>query len=323
MQDINVLLAQYGLLLVFANVFLAQVGVPLPAVPMLIVAGALVAQGELALAPLIAVTIVASLLGDTPWYIAGRRYGYRVLRTVCRIAIEPDSCVKQTENIFERWGAPSLMAAKFIPGFSTVAPPLAGAMKLGVVRFILYSAVSALLWAGVALAAGAFFHAEVEWALGRLGSMGGGALLVVTGVIGFYITIKAIERYLLIRFLRMVRMSVEELHQLVTQGEPPVILDARSSFLRRQDSRQIPGSIPVDITEPGAHLGAVPSDRDVVVYCSCPNEASAARVARLLMDQGFKRVRPLEGGIEAWIAAGYEVAVYETTTKGEGHGQAL
>lgn len=268
MQDISILLAQHGLLLVFANVFLAQAGVPLPAVPMLVVAGALVAQGELALAPLIAVTIAASLLGDTPWYIAGRRYGYRVLRTLCRIAIEPDSCVKQTENIFERWGASSLMAAKFIPGFSTVAPPLAGAMRLGVVRFMLYSAVSALLWAGVALAAGAFFHAEVEWVLGRLESMGGGALIVIAAVVAFYVGVKAIERYLLIRFLRMVKIGVDELHQLIAQGARPVILDARSEIARKFDPRRIPGAIAVDIAAPEVHLGAIPPDRDVVVYCS-------------------------------------------------------
>ena len=268
MQDIGVLLAQYGLLLVFANVLLAQLGVPLPAVPMLIVAGALVTQGELALAPLIAVAIAASLLGDTPWYIAGRHYGYRVLRTLCRIAIEPDSCVKQTENIFERWGASSLMAAKFIPGFSTVAPPLAGTMKLGFGRFLFFSAVGALLWAGVSIAAGAFFSAEVEWVLGRLEDMGSGALLVIAAAILLYVGAKATERYLLIRFLRMVRISVEELRQLITQGARPVILDARSALARRQDPRHIHGAIAVDIAAPEAHLGAVPPDRDVVVYCS-------------------------------------------------------
>lgn len=268
MRELSELLAQHGLTLVFLNVFLAQVGVPLPAVPMLIVAGALVAQGEIALAPLIVLAIAASLLGDTPWYIAGRRYGYRVLRTLCRIAIEPDSCVKQTENIFERWGAQSLMAAKFIPGFSTVAPPLAGAMRLGVLRFMGYSAVSALLWAGVSVAAGIFFHAEVEWVLGRLERMGSGALLVVAGVIAFYVAIKALERYLLIRFLRTVRMSVEELHQMISQGTLPVILDARSEFARKFDPRRIPGAIAVDITAPEAHLAAVPREREVVVYCS-------------------------------------------------------
>ncbi|HSN38739.1 MAG TPA: VTT domain-containing protein [Burkholderiales bacterium] len=268
MTEITDLLARYGLALVFVNVFLAQIGMPLPAVPLLVVAGAFVAQGQLALAPLIAVTIAASLLGDTPWYVAGRRFGYRILHTLCRVAIEPDSCVKQTENIFERWGVPSLMVAKFIPGFSTVAPPLAGTMKLGFGRFLFFSAVSALLWAGVSIMAGAFFKVEVEWVLGRLDDMGSGALLVIAAVILFYAGIKAVERYLLIRFLRMVRISVEELHDLVAAGAQPVILDARSAMARRQDPRHIPGAIAVDIAAPEAHLGAVPPDREVVVYCS-------------------------------------------------------
>lgn len=268
MTEITDLLARYGLALVFVNVFLAQAGVPLPAVPMLVVAGALVSQGALSPVPLIAVTIAASLLGDTPWYVAGRRFGYRILHTLCRIAIEPDSCVKQTENIFERWGASSLMVAKFIPGFSTIAPPLAGTMKLGFGRFLFFSAVSALLWAGVSIMAGVFFSAEVEWVLGRLEDMGSGALLVIAAAILFYAGVKAVERYLLIRFLRMVRISVEELHQLITQGARPVILDARSALARRQDPRHIPGAIAVDIVAPEAHLGAVAPDRDVVVYCS-------------------------------------------------------
>ena len=126
MEQMVSLLAQHGLALVFANVLLAQAGIPIPAVPILVVAGAFVAQGQIALAPLVLVSVVASLIGDTLWYVAGRRYGYGVLRTLCRVAIEPDSCVKQTENIFERWGAPSLVLAKYVPGFSTVAPPLAG-----------------------------------------------------------------------------------------------------------------------------------------------------------------------------------------------------
>ena len=268
MEEITGLLAQYGLALVFANVLLAQAGVPLPAVPLLVVAGAFVAHGQLPLVPLVAVAIAASLLGDVPWYIAGRRYGYRILHTLCRIAIEPDSCVKQTENILERWGAPSLMVAKFIPGFSTVAPPLAGTMKLGFGRFVLFSAVSALLWAGASIAAGAFFSSEVEWALARLQAMGSDALLVIAAAILFYLGVKAVERYLLIRFLRMVRIGVEELRQLIMQGERPVILDARSALARRQDPRHIPGAIAVDMVAPEAHLAAVEPDRDVVVYCS-------------------------------------------------------
>ena len=131
MHQMQSLLAEHGLLLVFGNVLLAQLGLPLPAVPMLIVAGAFAASGQLAPAAILGVTLAASLLGDLPWFLAGRRFGYRVLRTLCRIAIEPDGCVKQTETIFERWGAPSLLVAKFVPGFATVAPPLAGAMGVG------------------------------------------------------------------------------------------------------------------------------------------------------------------------------------------------
>jgi membrane protein DedA with SNARE-associated domain len=268
MQEMSNLLAQHGLLLVFANVLLTQVGIPLPAVPMLIVAGAFAAQGLLALPALIAVTVAASLLGDTPWYFAGRRYGYRILRTLCRVSLEPDSCVKQTENIFERWGAPSLSVAKFIPGFSTVAPPLAGTMRLGFREFILYSAVGALLWAALPIAAGMFFQTEVEWVLTRLEDMGTSALLLIAALIAAYIGIKLVERYLLIRFLRTVRIGVQELRQMMAQGGVTVILDVRSASARKFDPRRIPGAIAVDMIAPELHLALVPPDQDVVVYCN-------------------------------------------------------
>jgi membrane protein DedA with SNARE-associated domain len=268
MEELTALLAQHGLALVFVNVLLTQGGLPVPAVPILIVAGAFVSQGQIALAPLVLATVAASLIGDTLWYFSGRRYGYRVLRTLCRVAIEPDSCVKQTETIFERWGAPSLILAKYIPGFSTVAPPLAGTMRLGLPAFLAYSAVGALLWAGLPIVLGAVFHTEVESALGWLESMGAGAAAVIAAVVLLYAGIKAVERYLLIRFLRMVRISVDELRDLLRQDVKPVVLDVRSVTARKLDPRRIPGAIPVDIAAPQAALAAVPPDRDVIVYCS-------------------------------------------------------
>lgn len=186
MQDLNQLLAQHGLILVFANVLLTQAGIPLPAVPVLVVAGALAAQGEFSYTALLLTAVAAALFGDIPWFFAGWRYGHRVLRTLCRIAIEPDSCVKQTESIFERWGAPALLVAKYIPGFATVAPPLAGAMRLGFSSFLLFSAAGALLWAVLPVALGALFHAEIEWALERLAELGSGALLLIGCVILVY-----------------------------------------------------------------------------------------------------------------------------------------
>jgi len=268
MEQMVSLLAQHGLALVFANVLLAQAGIPIPAVPILVVAGAFVAQGQIALAPLVLVSVVASLIGDTLWYVAGRRYGYGVLRALCRVAIEPDSCVKQTETIFERWGAPSLMLAKYVPGFSTVAPPLAGTMRVGLAAFLGYSAIAALLWAGLPVVLGAVFHAEVERALGWLEGMGTGAVMVIAAAVVLYIGVKVIQRTMLIRFLRMVRISVEELRELMRQESRPVVLDVRSSAARKLDPRRIPGAIAVDIEAPQAALFAVSPDRQIVVYCS-------------------------------------------------------
>jgi membrane protein DedA with SNARE-associated domain len=268
MEEMMGLLSQHGLLLVFANVLATQLGAPVPAMPLLILAGAFVAEGKIALAPLIAVAVAASLMGDTPWYFAGRRYGYGVLRTLCRISIEPDSCVKQTENIFERWGPPSLMVAKYVPGFSTIAPPLAGTMRLGLPLFLVYSAVAALLWVALPIALGAVFHAEVERALAWLESMGAGAITAIAGIVVFYVTVKSIQRALLIRFLRLVRISAAELRELLRDGEKPLILDVRSASARKLDPRRIPGAITVDIAVPQAALVEVPPERDVVVYCS-------------------------------------------------------
>jgi membrane protein DedA with SNARE-associated domain len=268
MEEMTNLLTQHGLALVFANVLLTQAGVPVPAVPILIVAGAFVAQGQIGPASLILIAVVASLIGDTLWYFAGRRYGYRILRTLCRVSIEPDSCVKQTENIFERWGAPSLLVAKFIPGFSTVAPPLAGTMRLALVPFVAYSAAGAAIWAGVAIGAGMVFHSEVDRALAWLEQAGVGVLTAIASILMFYVTVKWFERWMFIRALRLARISVGELHELMQREDRPVILDVRSQTARKVDPRRIPGAIAVDINAPERVLPPVAPDREIVVYCT-------------------------------------------------------
>jgi membrane protein DedA with SNARE-associated domain len=268
LEELRALLAQHGLTLVFLNVLVAQLGLPLPALPMLVLAGALLAEGTIHALPLASVVIVASLLGDVPWYFAGRRYGYRILRTLCRISLEPDSCVKQTENIFVRWGPPSLLVAKYIPGFSTVAPPLAGTMHVRFSRFIAYSAVAAALWAVVPVAAGFFFRREIEMLLARIETMGAGALALAAGIVLVYIAVKGVERYMLLRFLRMIRISPAELRGLIERGGKPVIIDARSPLAREAEPRRIPGALTADLDSLETVLGAVPPDREVVVYCS-------------------------------------------------------
>lgn len=268
MHEMQNLLMQHGLLLVFGNVLLAQLGLPLPAMPMLVIAGAFAASGAFSFAAVLGVALAASLLGDLPWYFAGRRYGYRVLHTLCRIAIEPDSCVKQTENIFERWGAPSLLVAKFIPGFATVAPPLAGAMALGFWRFMAFSAAGALLWALVPVLVGMWFSAQVERALAWLEHMGAQGMMLVVGMVVVYLGIKLVQRHLLIRQLRAARVTVAELLDMLEAQAPPAVFDARSRTARTLDPRHIPGAIAINLAAVEDALQAKLFDHDIVVYCS-------------------------------------------------------
>jgi membrane protein DedA with SNARE-associated domain len=268
MEEMTGLLAQYGLALVFVNVLLTQLGAPVPAIPTLVVAGALVQQGGLPAGAVLAVAVAASLLGDLPWFIGGRAYGSRAINLLCKASIEPDVCVRQTESIFERWGAPSLIFAKFVPGFSIVAPPIAGAMRLAVLPFFLFSAIGAALWAGVAVAIGMVFHAQVDWLLKWLAEMGSRAALVIVTAVALYIAFRLVERWLLIRWLRMARISAGDLHELIQRAEQPVVLDARSAIARRIDPRRVPGARAVDLDDLERHLDGIPPDREVVIYCT-------------------------------------------------------
>ena len=268
MQEMTSLLAQYGLALVFLNVLLLQVGVPVPAVPTLMAAGALTVGGGLSLPAVIAVAVAASLAGDLIWYFAGRVYGFRVLRFLCRVSISPDSCVRDTESRFLRWGAASLIAAKFIPGFSTIAPPLAGALRIAFVPFLAYSAVSAALWAGIAVGAGVLFHRQVDWLLDELRRMGVYAIGVIGAALALFIAFKWWERRRFFAALRMARVPVEELYRLIEGGHAPVVVDVRSAQERRADPRRIRGAIAVDFDKLDAELAQLPPDRDIIVYCT-------------------------------------------------------
>ena len=309
-HHLALLVGQYGLLIVGVNVLLDQIGLPVPAVPTLVVAGAVAANGNLALVPLFLLSVGACLAPDCGWYLVGQIYGIRVLKTLCRISLEPDSCVSQTQARFELWGVKSLVIAKFVPGLAIIAPPMAGAMRIGWVKFIALSAVGAALWSGSALAAGMLFSSQIDALLSHLDRIGVAAGLVIAGLLAAYIAFKWWERARFLAALRMARISVADLYELVQAGAAPIIVDVRSPTARTLEPRWIPGAIHVPIDAVGRHVRDLPRDRDIILYCTCPNEASAARVAKILLSHGFKKVRPLLGGLDAWIAAGHSV---ETT----------
>jgi membrane protein DedA with SNARE-associated domain/rhodanese-related sulfurtransferase len=290
------------------NVLLNQIGLPVPVIPTLVLAGALGANGQLPLATIFLAAVLACLAADCGWYWVGQKYGIRVLKTLCRISLEPDSCVAETQGQFDRWGVNSLVIAKFVPGLATIAPPLAGAMRIGWLRFIGLSTLAAALWVGAALLAGMLFKTQIARLLIRVDQIGSLAFGVALVLLGAYVGYKWWERRRFYTMLRMARISVAELNLLIENGSQPLIIDVRSPSARALEPHWIPGALHISLPDVALHLKDLPRDRDIILYCTCPSEASAARVAKILMNHGFKRVRPLHGGLDAWLAAGHAVA---------------
>jgi membrane protein DedA with SNARE-associated domain/rhodanese-related sulfurtransferase len=308
-------LSQYGVAVVAFNVLLNQIGLPVPVVPTLVLVGAIAANGQQPLGPVFLAAVGACLLADSGWYWVGQKYGIRVLKTLCRISLEPDSCVSETQSQFDRWGVNSLVIAKFVPGLATIAPPLAGAMRIGWLRFICLSTLAAMLWVGAGLLAGALFKTQIAQLLIHLDRIGSIAFLGALVLLSAYVAFKWWERSRFYKLLRMARISVAELYELIEGGEAPLIIDVRSPTARALEPHWIPGALHISLPDVDAHLKDLPRDRDIILYCTCPSEASAARVAKILMNQGFKRVRPLHGGLDAWVAAGHSVAKALVTPK--------
>jgi len=301
------LIAQYGLALVFVNVLLERAGLPLPATPTLLICGALAATGRLSVWWIFALALLACIIGDTLWYAAGRYYGRRVMKFLCRVSLSPDSCVRTTENRFERWGRLTLVLAKFVPGLSTVVRPLAGAMHLPLGSFELLNGIGSVLWAGAAIGTGMLFQTQIGLVLLRIREFGTEAGELTLVVVLLYIAYKWWERRRFNAALRLPRIEIEALRSLIAESKAPIIIDVRSALGRNQERRCLPGALEMSLDEISTRLAEIPEDREVVFYCACPNEASAALACRRLMDRGYSRVRPLKGGLDAWIAAGYEV----------------
>lgn len=261
-------LIEYGLLLVFANVFLEQIGAPIPALPTLILAGALTVRGEMDLLPLVAVAVAGSVLADLVWFFIGRWQGRRILKTVCRLSLSPDSCVRGTEDLFERAGMPSLLYAKLIPGYNTVAPPLSGAMGASLLSFLFWDALGCLLWVGLGVATGVVFHRAVDRAVQYLETLGFWALIVLAVALTVVIAIKWWQRRRVRKILNLARITANDLKRMLDSGEAPVILDVRNRSAQRHDPRRIPGAIRMAVDEVEARLAELPQDRNIVLYCA-------------------------------------------------------
>jgi membrane protein DedA with SNARE-associated domain/rhodanese-related sulfurtransferase len=273
--------------------------------PWLVAAGALAGTGKMSGVMAISAATFGSLLADLIWFYLGRRYGNRVLKLLCRISIEPDSCVRRTQNVFTRYGMKGIVVAKFFPGLSTLAPPLAASAGISLPRFFFFDAAGSLIYAGTFIVLGMVFSRQLEQVIDALGSLGGGALAVLTALALLYIGYKYFQRHRLLRELRTSRITADELYGKLEAGEKPIILDLRPLEELEQNPALIRGALHMTLDEAEHRDHEIPRDRDIILYCSCPNEVSSARVALLLHRRGIARVRPLLGGIDAWRERNY------------------
>jgi membrane protein DedA with SNARE-associated domain/rhodanese-related sulfurtransferase len=308
MEEVFNFFVRHGSMVLFWAVFAEQIGLPLPAAPLfLLAAGALAGAGKMSLAAAISLAVVASLAGDLIWYYLGRHRGRQVLNMLCRISLEPDSCVRRTENYYIRHGVRSLLIVKFIPGLGTVTPALAGLFKTGIPRFLLYDGLGSLIWIIAFIAPGYFFSNQLEKIASQVAELGSLLALLLVGSLAAYIVYKYIHRQRLLRELRIARITVDELKQMLDAGEKVVIVDLRQPLDVAAAPYVIPGALRISVEELGHRHQEIDRDRDVILYCACPNEATSARMALLLRKKGIAKVRPLIGGVEAWRERNFPV----------------
>ncbi len=281
------------------NTLLHELGVPLPVMPTALVLGARAIDGSGELVLLIAAIVAGMLIGNSVWFAAGRRYGAGVLKFLCRFSLTADTCVSRTERVFGRWGWSSLVIGHFVPGVSLLAPPLAGALGMGWGKFLALTTAGAALYGLVVLGAGMLLRDQIDWLLRELRTLGWQSLVAATAALAVYLAWRLWRRRVA-RAPNILRISADELQGLIDAGERPLIVDVRGPTTQQIDPRRIPDSMTISLQTIEASRDALPRDRKIVLYCGCPNEASAAKAAQLLLSRGYSWVRPLVGGLEAW-----------------------
>ncbi|MDB5861989.1 MAG: hypothetical protein JWQ76_5678 [Ramlibacter sp.] len=300
------LFTQHGLLAVFGWVLIKQLGAPVPGLPILLIAGAAAAGDRTFAFKALAAATGASMLADLAWFYTGRRFGRRILTLLCRISISRDSCVRKNESRFMGRGAATLVIAKFIPGLDTIAPPLAGAAGISLRSFALFNGAGSLLWAGGGIAGGLVFHSQIRQLLESFSELGRlavwASLSLATLYVGWRVWWRRRERQMRDR---IPKLQPRDLAAMTAAGAAPVILDVRAAPGGLPLRGSIASSRHVDLAAIEAGAGTEwPAGTEIVTYCDCPNDASAAKAAALLASRGLD-ARVLSGGVEAWLAAGY------------------
>ena len=309
MNDVLKFMVRDGYWLLFAWVFIEQAGLPIPVSPLLLAAGALAGTHQMNLWLAMAFATLAALTSDSMWYELGRRKGMRVLQFLCRISIEPDSCVRRTQESFGKNGARVLLIAKFIPGLNAMVAPLTGIVHMGRRRFLLFDVLGALLWVSAFTVTGYVFSGELERVAANAAYLGEWLLVILLAAFAGYIGWKVYNRRRFLRRLRIDRITPEELKGKIDAGEDVIIVDLRHALDFEAQPETIPGSLHMDAADLEEAYEVIPRDREIILFCACPNQVTAARLALLLRSKGITRIRPLAEGYEGWRSRGFPMVL--------------
>jgi membrane protein DedA with SNARE-associated domain/rhodanese-related sulfurtransferase len=296
----------WGAWTVFASVLATQLGVPVPAAPMLLLAGSSAATGLVPFWQVLAAAVTGVFIADCLWFAVGRKYGRRFMHALVRLSLSIDSSIRHARAWLERFGAPVLSVSKFVPGLGLVAPPLVGTTDIGTKVFVVWDLTGALVWAAFWLLAGALFAPQLARLMASVRANGGTLIELLVVVFVLYVTYRWIRRWRFRRWLAAIRITPEELDAMMHSASPPVILDARADAVRRAEPQRIPGAILIDLDSP-EKIDASLLARGVVIYCVCPNEATARHIAQRMLRKGITHVHALKGGFDAWVHQGYAV----------------
>jgi membrane protein DedA with SNARE-associated domain/rhodanese-related sulfurtransferase len=306
-------LVHYSSILLLVWIFAEQMGAPIPSAPILLLAGARAARGQMNLLLFTSFATAATLSANLFWYSFGRSRGTKVLGQLCRLCLEPDSCVRRAEKFFSQHGLRALLLAKFVPGLNTVAAPVAGTIRAPWWKFLILDALGTLMWVMAFESLGFAFSGPLEALLAYALREGAFLLgLAVLAALAVYVIGKHRRRLRFLEDLRVARITPAELKRRLDSHESVAIVDLRHSLDFLAEPYTIPGAMRIPLEELERRHSEIPKDREIVLYCTCPNEASSALTAVKLRNYGITRVHPLEGGFHTWREMGFPVAEMRT-----------
>ncbi|HTV07327.1 MAG TPA: VTT domain-containing protein [Acidobacteriaceae bacterium] len=302
---------KYGYLILFLWVLTEQMGVPIPSAPLLLTAGTLTATHKMSLPLVVLAVLAGSLISDSTWYLLGKRYGRAVVNLLCRLSMERSTCVRKTEDYFGKHGVKALVVAKFLPGLGVVAPPIAGQTRMDFRLFAVYDAIGIMLWGLSLTLCGRFFGDVLKLHPNAFAWVTRFGLVLFLLLLVAFLVWRFMRQRAFLKELRLARVAPGELKSMLESGKPVYIVDLRHPLDYLPDPRTLPGAILLSPDKLVAQCAEIPRDRDVVLFCTCPSEATAAKMALAIRKMGVRRVRPLLGGYDEWKRLGYPLVDIE------------